>query len=37
MAERSPSLIYYKMVPDIFLAELGDEPRFQAMLKEIGF
>ncbi len=37
LAERSPGLIYFKMSPDIFLAELGEDPRFQAMVMEIGF
>ena len=37
LAERSPSVVYFKISPDIFMAELNDDPRFQALIEEIGF
>jgi TolB-like protein/Tfp pilus assembly protein PilF/tRNA A-37 threonylcarbamoyl transferase component Bud32 len=37
MAERSPGLVYFHVSPDIYMDELGEDPRFQAMLKKIGF
>jgi len=36
LAERSPNLVYFGAFPDLFMAELADEPRFQAMLTAIG-
>ena len=35
--ERSPSLVFYRMIPSLYMDELGDDPRFQAMVRKIGF
>jgi serine/threonine-protein kinase len=37
LAERSPNLVFYKLLPDIYLDALGDDPRFQAMARKTGF
>ena len=36
LAERSPSLVYYRASPALYLDELADEPRYQAMMQAIG-
>jgi TolB-like protein/tRNA A-37 threonylcarbamoyl transferase component Bud32 len=35
--ERSPNLVLYKVAPALYMDELGDDPRFQAMVRKIGF
>jgi len=35
--ERSTNLVFLKMSPDIYLDELGDDPRFQEMVRKVGF
>jgi serine/threonine-protein kinase len=37
LAERAPGVVYFRASPDIFMDELGDDPRFQAMIAQIGF
>jgi hypothetical protein len=37
LAERSPNLVYFRAMPDLFAAELAAEPRFQTMVEAIGF
>ncbi|MBD3868554.1 MAG: protein kinase [Acidobacteria bacterium] len=36
IAERSPNLVYIRPAPDLYLDELADDPRYQAMLQKIG-
>jgi len=35
--EKSDSRVYYPVSPSIYMEELGEDPRFQAMLEELGF
>ena len=35
VADRSPDAMYTPVIPDYFLPELADEPRFQALLREL--
>jgi TolB-like protein/tetratricopeptide (TPR) repeat protein/predicted Ser/Thr protein kinase len=37
VAERSPSLVYLNILPDLFTTDLLAEPRFQAMIEAVGF
>ena len=37
LAERSPNLAWFKVCPELYMDELADVPRFQAMLREIGY
>ncbi|MEX1310432.1 MAG: protein kinase [Candidatus Sulfomarinibacteraceae bacterium] len=36
VAERSPDAIYLPVIPDYFLPELADEPRYQALLEQMN-
>jgi len=36
VADHSPDAIYTPVIPDYFLPELADEPRFQALLKKMN-
>jgi hypothetical protein len=36
IVERSPNLVYIRPAPDLYLDELAEDPRYQAMLQKIG-